>query len=346
MNFRILGPLEVGDGGRTVALGGDKQRALLAILLLHRNEVVSADQLIDDLWGERPPATAVKTLQAYVSRLRKALDDHGERASGSSNGALVTRGRGYLLRVAAGELDVERFGGLVEEGRRALATGAPEAAARILREGLALWRGPPLADFAYEAFAQAPIAQLEELRLGAIEERVEADLALGRHEQMVGELAALVEQNPLRERLRAHLMLALYRCGRQAEALEVYQEFRQGLSRELGLEPSNALQLLERAILMHDTALELGARAVRGQGRRCRVVPVQGSCVLRRRRRGLLLWTGADRRRPRFPARERIVRRYRRLLGRRQVVDPPRRPHISARARVFCLEAPVGVRWS
>jgi WD40 repeat protein/DNA-binding SARP family transcriptional activator len=260
MNFRILGPLEVGDGGRTVALGGDKQRALLAILLLHPNEVVSADQLIDDLWGERPPATAVKTLQAYVSRLRKALDGHGERASGSANGALVTRGRGYLLRVAAGELDVERFGGLVEEGRRALATGAPELAARILREGLALWRGPPLADFAYEAFAQAPIAQLEELRLGAIEERVEADLALGRHEQMVGELAALVEQNPLRERLRAHLMLALYRCGRQAEALEVYQEFRQGLSRELGLEPSNALQLLERAILMHDTALELGAR--------------------------------------------------------------------------------------
>ena len=149
---------------------------------------------------------------------------------------------------------------MVEEGRRALATGAPEVAARILREGLALWRGPPLADFAYEAFAQAPIAQLEELRLGAIEERVEADLALGRHEQTVGELGALVEQNPLRERLRAHLMLALYRCGRQAEALEVYQEFRQGLSLELGLEPSNALRLLERAILMHDTALELGAR--------------------------------------------------------------------------------------
>jgi WD40 repeat protein/DNA-binding SARP family transcriptional activator len=259
MNFRILGPLEVGDGGPPVVLGGDKQRALLAILLLHRNEVVSADQLIDDLWGERPPATAVKTLQAYVSRLRKAIADHGER--GSANGTLVTRGRGYLLRVGPGELDVERFGGLVEEGRRALAAGAPAEAARILREGLAMWRGPPLADFAYEAFAQAPIAQLEELRLGAIEERIEADLALGRHDQVVGELAALVEQKPLRERLRAHLMLALYRCGRQAEALEVYQEFRQGLSRELGLEPSNALQLLERSILLHDPALELGARA-------------------------------------------------------------------------------------
>ena len=193
-----------------------------------------ADRLIDDLWGERPPPAALRALQAHVSRLRKAFDDHGggsldddrDLAPGGSDGVLVTRGHGYLLGVAAGELDVDRFRALVEEGRQALAAGEPEQAARILRAGLALWRGPPLADFTYEAFAQAAIAQLEELHLGAVEERVEADLALGRHDQLVGELTALVERNPLRERLRAQLMLALYRCGRQAEALEVYQEFR------------------------------------------------------------------------------------------------------------------------
>jgi DNA-binding SARP family transcriptional activator len=236
MDYRILGSLEVCDGDRSVALGGDKQRALLAILLLHANEAVSADRLIDDLWGEGPPPTALKTLQAYVSRLRKTLGDNGEPSSGSSHGVLVTRGHGYVLRIEPGELDVDRFRGLVEKGRRALAAGEPDQAAKILRQGLALWRGPPLEDFTYEAFAQAPIAHLEELRLGALEERVEADLALGRHDQLVGELAALVERNPLRERVRGQLMLALYRCGRQAEALAVYQEFRQGLSEQLGLD--------------------------------------------------------------------------------------------------------------
>lgn len=256
VDFRILGPLEVGDGDRTVALGGDKQRALLAILLLHPNEPVSADRLIDDLWGARPPPAALKTLQAYVSRLRRTLDYDGGRASGSSNGALVTRGHGYLLRVEAGQLDADRFRGLVEEGRRALAAGEPGRAARVLRAGLALWRGPPLTDFAYEAFAQAAIAQLEELQLGAVEDRVEADLQLGRHDQLVGELAALVERNPLRERLRAQLMLALYRCGRQAEALESYQQFRRSISEQLGLDPGPRLQQLEAAILARDPELE------------------------------------------------------------------------------------------
>ena len=268
MEFRILGPVEVCVGDRTVALGSEKQRALLAILLLHANEVVSADRLIDDLWGERPPPTALRTLHAHVSRLRKALDHgggvpvdaNGKPPAGGSDGVLVTRGRGYLLRVAPGELDLDEFTGLVERGRHALASGEPERAATVLREALGLWRGPPLADFAYEAFAQRAIARLEELKLGAIEERVEADLALGRHEQLVGELQGLVDRNPLRERLRGQLMLALYRCGRQAEALAVYQEFRQTLSGELGLEPSEGLQRLERSILVRDAALELAAR--------------------------------------------------------------------------------------
>lgn len=169
---------------------------------------------------------------------------------------MATRRHGYLLRVDPGELDLDRFRQLVERGRAALAAEKPEKAAEVLREALALWRGPPLADFTYDAFAQAPVTQLEELQLSAVEERVEADLALGRHQELVSELGALVERNPLRERLRGQLMLALYRCGRQAEALEVYQEFRQALSRELGLDPGPGLRQLELAILARDPSLE------------------------------------------------------------------------------------------
>ena len=232
MDYRILGPLEVSVGDRPLVLGGEKQRALLAVLLLHAGEVVSADRLIDKLWGDRAPPGAPKTLQAHISRLRKALDTNeagppeanGERSGGSVGGMLVTQGRGYLLRVEPGELDLERFQAVLEAGRRELASGDPERAADMLRAGLELWRGPALADFAYEAFAQAPIAQLEELRLGAVEDRVEADLALRRHQQLVGELTALVKQNPLRERMRTQLMLALYRCGRQAEALAAFAD--------------------------------------------------------------------------------------------------------------------------
>jgi DNA-binding SARP family transcriptional activator len=166
MDYRILGPLEVCQDGRTLDLPGDKQRALVAILLLHANKAVSADRLIDGLWGERPPPTANKALQVHVSRLRRALDTNGRSPADPSDVVLVTRGHGYLLRVEPGELDVDRFRTLVQDGRGALATGDADLAARLLADALALWRGPPLADFNYEAFAQAAIAELEELYLG------------------------------------------------------------------------------------------------------------------------------------------------------------------------------------
>jgi YVTN family beta-propeller protein len=257
MDYRILGRLEVHDDGRNVALGGEKPRALLAILLLHRNEVVSADRLIDELWGESPPPSALRTLQAYVSRLRKTLGGNG--AASGPGSSLLTQGHGYLLRVGPGELDLERFTELTERGRETLAAGEPGQAAELLREALGWWRGPPLADFAYEPFAQAAIAQLEERRLAAVEERVEADLALGRSRELVGELRDLIERYPLRERLRGQLMLALFRSGRQAEALEVYQEFRRRLSEELGLEPGPGLKQLELAVLGRDVTLDLAA---------------------------------------------------------------------------------------
>jgi WD40 repeat protein/DNA-binding SARP family transcriptional activator len=277
MEYRILGPIEVRVDGHALELGGEKPRALLAILLLRANEAVSVERLIDGIWGERPPPSANKTLQGYVYRLRKLLENgSGEAGATANGGVLATSAPGYLLRVGEGELDLDRFVSLVERGRQALAAGDAGEAAGSLRAGLGLWRGPPLADLAYEEFAQAEIARLEELRLGAIEERVEADLALGRHEQLVGELRALVDENPLRERIRAQLMLALYRCRRQAEALAVYQEFRQGLSRELGLEPSDALQRLERSILVHNTALELGADRSAGEHSGVAVCPFKG----------------------------------------------------------------------
>jgi len=250
MDFKLLGPLEVWDGGRPLSVGGTKQRALLAILLLHANEVVSRDLLIDELWGARPPARASHTLETYVSRLRKTL--HPDRAG---EPVIVTRAPGYLLRVEHGQLDLHRFEQLLEEGRRALATHAPERAAAKLREALAVWRGRPLADLEFEDFARVEIDRLEELRLQAVEERIEAELALGRHEAAVPELETLVAQHPLRERLRGQLMLALYRSSRQAEALQVYRESRGYFVEELGLEPGPGLQAIERAILRQDEVL-------------------------------------------------------------------------------------------
>jgi len=265
MEFRILGPLEVADGeGRPVSIGGGRPRALLADLLLHANEVVSTDRLVDDLWGETPPETAAKALQGYVSHLRKALQP--SRGAPSPDDLLLTRAHGYLLRVDPGRLDAHRFQELAAEGHGALVEGRPAEAATVLREALSLWRGPALSDFAYEAFAQSEIARLEELLVGVLEDRVEADLALGRHSELVGELESLVAQHPLRERLRGQLMLALYRSGRQAEALEAYRAARHALVEELGLEPSEELQRLQRAILAHDPSLAApaGERAAPG----------------------------------------------------------------------------------
>jgi DNA-binding SARP family transcriptional activator len=243
VEFRILGPLEVLDGGRTLPLAGERQRALLAVLLLHANEVVSTDRLLDELWGERQPTAGSTALRVRVSQLRKVL----------GKDVLVTRSPGYLLRVEPGELDLHRFEHLVEEAREA----APDVAAGKLREALALWHGPALADLAYEPFAQSAIGRLDELRLVALEKRIDADLAVGRHAELIAELGGLVREHPLRERLRAHLMLALYRTGRQAEALEAYQDARRALVDELGIDPSPALQELERSILRQDPALEL-----------------------------------------------------------------------------------------
>jgi DNA-binding SARP family transcriptional activator len=251
LEYRILGSLEVCVDAGPLRLSGHKLRAVLALLLLHRNEIVSADRLIDALWSEEAPAKAANALQSRVSQLRKALGPHAR--------WLETTPSGYVLRLEPGQLDAERFESARMEGGEALARGDLEAAAGVLREGLALWRGDALADFAYEAFAQPEIARLEELRLGAIEDRLEADLGLGAHVQAVGELESLVREHPLRERLRGQLMVALYRCGRQADALSAYQDARAALVDELGIEPSPPLRRLQRAVLEQDRSLDLAS---------------------------------------------------------------------------------------
>ena len=247
MEVKILGPLEVVDGGTRIGIPGGKQRELLAILLIHANEIVSSDRLVDGLWGEMPPPSALKSLQALVSRLRGTL--------GSSGGALETHGHGYRLRLESGELDSAVFHDALEDARRARSRGEPERASEQLQQALGLWRGPALIEFRYADFAQPEIARLDELRLAAQEERIEADLELGRHDELVVELESLLAEHPLRERPRCQLMLALYRSGRQAEALQTYQEGRRALAEELGLEPSESMRRLERSILDHDPAL-------------------------------------------------------------------------------------------
>ena len=246
MDFRILGPLEALDEAGPVELTGGKQKALLALLLLHADQVVPVDQLVDDLWGEKAPDTARKMIQIYVSRLRKRLPAE----------LVQTRPSGYLLRLGDAELDLHWFERLLDDGRRALAAGDAEAASEQLGAALRLWRGPALAEFD-EPFAQPEGGRLEELRLVCLEERIEADLALGRHGDLVGELEALIARYPLHEGLRQQHMLALYRSGRQAEALAAYQEARHALAGELGIEPSPALRELERRILQQDASLEL-----------------------------------------------------------------------------------------
>jgi predicted ATPase len=251
IDFRVLGPVEAWRDGIRLELGGVKRRALLALLLLRANEVVPAEQLIHELWGETPPATAANTLQVNVSQLRKAVG--AER--------LAREGGGYVARLENGELDLQRFERATAAGRDALARGDHAAAAARLEEALALWRGPALADVAYEPFAAPEIARLEELRLVATEDLVDARLALGRHAELVGELEALAAEHPLRERFVGRLMLALYRAGRQVEALDVYRRTRERLVDELGIEPSPALQQLEREILRHEPQLAAPAAA-------------------------------------------------------------------------------------
>jgi len=233
MEFRILGPLEVFENGRRLDVGGAKQRALLAILLLHANEVVSTDRLIDALWEDDAPETGRKALQVYVSQLRKTLGKE----------RIATRSPGYRLQVEPDELDLSRVQRLLDNGQAA--------------EALALWRGPALADFSYERFAHGEITRLEDLRLVCLEARIVDDLGCGRHAAVVGELEALVREHPLRERLRAQLMLALYRSGRQAEALEAYQHAREALVEELGIEPGRSLRELQQGILRQDPALDV-----------------------------------------------------------------------------------------
>ena len=253
MDFRLLGPLEVLENGRRLEVGGAKQRALLAILLLHANEVVSNDRLIDALWEDDAPETGRKTLQVYVSQLRKALGKE----------RIVTRSPGYRLQVEPGELDLARFERLLEEGKPS--------------EALSLWRGPPLADFAYDRFAHSEIARLEDLRLACIEDRIDVDLGNGRDAALVGELETLVREHPLRERLRAQQMLALYRSGRQAEALEAYQHARRALVEELGIEPGRSLRELQQAILQQNPSLDaelLAERSTTGEAHPADRVPV------------------------------------------------------------------------
>ncbi|MGZ8695937.1 MAG: BTAD domain-containing putative transcriptional regulator [Gaiellaceae bacterium] len=250
----ILGPLEARRDGAPVHVGAAKQRALLALLLLRPNEVVSRDRLIDELWGEERPETAAHALEVYVSNLRRAL----------GRDVVATRAGGYALTVEPNAVDAVRFESLVERGRAELARDAG-AAAETLRAALALWRGPALADVAYEQFAQSAIGRLDELRLVAIEERIEADLRLGHHAHLIAELEAAVGEQPLRERLHIQLMLALYRSGRQAEALDAYREARETLLEELGLEPSVELRELQAAILRQDPALDVEPAELRAR---------------------------------------------------------------------------------
>ena len=249
MLYQVLGPLEISADERPVVVRGGKQRALLAMLLLNANRVVSVDRLVDALWEHNPPETAPKAVQVYVSQLRKLLGKE----------RLETRPPGYLLRIDGEEFDASRAERLANEGR--------------FHEALALWRGQPLAEFAQDAFARPEIARLEELRLTCLEQRIDADLAARRHAALVGELEALVMEEPLRQRLRGQLMLALYRCGRDAEALDAYRSLHRALVTELGIEPAKELRELQQAILRQDPMLSLPeSRAASASSRRCSTV--------------------------------------------------------------------------
>ena len=236
------------DDGLTVPLGTAKQQALLAVLLLHANEVVPRDRLIDELWGERPPPTAVKAVQVYVSQLRKALPSNGS--------AIATRADGYLVELVPDELDAIRFESMVTTARARAAAGSVEEASRLFEQALALWRGRVLAGLSFESYASTDVERLEELRLAAVMDRIDCELALGRHDRVIGELEQLTAEHPLVEQLHGQRMLALYRSGRQADALRAYREARETLVDQFGIEPSAPLQRLEHAILVQDASLD------------------------------------------------------------------------------------------
>jgi DNA-binding SARP family transcriptional activator len=248
LEYRILGPLEVVGEQGPLRLGGPKQRATLAILLLHANRVVSVERLADDLYSGATPVTAVTQVQRQISELRKLL--------GASSG-IETRAPGYVIRLSPDQLDLYRFERSAEDANQALTRGDAAGAVDLLRRALGLWRGTALADLEYEAFAKAAVDRLEEVRLAALEQRIEAELMLGRHAELIAELEELVAEQPLRERLCRQLMLALYRSGRQAEALDVYRRTRAALVTEFGIEPSPALHVLEHSILTQDPVLDL-----------------------------------------------------------------------------------------
>jgi LacI family transcriptional regulator len=257
VEFGVLGLLQVQDGGAAVSIGPGKESALLALLLLHRNEPVSPERVGVKLWATPPPASSQKSVQQYVSRLRRRI----------GAGRLTTTAAGYVLHTEPDELDAERFDRLAGEGRAALENGDAAVAERLFSDALALWRGPALADFRYEDFAQGEIRRLEAERRGVVSDRVNAMLALGREEFALPELEGLIEADPLWERPRAQLMLALYRAGRQSEALEVFQQTRALLDREVGLAPGNELQELQRAILNQDPAIGGASPAPAGASR-------------------------------------------------------------------------------
>src|SRR5690349_8943630 len=255
-SLRILGPVEVWQGEQRLALGGPRQLALFAFLVLHPNRAVSRDALVDALWG--PARTdADNRLQMAIARLRKAT----EPINGDAGGRLQTVKGGYLLRIAPGELDADAFHAAVHAGSRALDAGAPEQATKLLADALELWRGPPLAEVAFDDFAQPEIRRLEELHIRALECRIDAELALGRHAEVVGELESMLMAGPTREHTAGQLMLALYRCGRQADALDVYQRVRTALAQELGIEPGPALKALQVEILEQAASLDAPAAA-------------------------------------------------------------------------------------
>jgi DNA-binding SARP family transcriptional activator len=254
MKFRLLGPLEVWDGKRAIAIGGPKQRAVLAHLLLHGNEVVATEKLIDDIWGETPPEAARNSLQTYISLLRKAMGDGGR---------IEARPPGYVIHLKDDELDALRFEQLVSDARGRLGAD-PSAALRGLADALALWTGTPLADPADEPSFRAEISRLEDLHAAAVEDHIAAELASGNHARIIGELENLVRRNPLRERLWAHLIVALYRSSRQADALEAYTRLRGVLADELGIDPSPELKRLHEQVLAQDPGLDLRGQALRG----------------------------------------------------------------------------------